>query len=84
MSTTSKVLIGLILFALPFYFYLAARTLKTHASWRSAAAYWEQQITAAEGRQEQLRHGGRAGPGLPQGRALAGIFGTGARVKIGR
>ena len=55
MSIWNKILIGLIIVALLPFFYMAARTLKTHQHWREKAQAFEEQIDKQEELQELLQ-----------------------------
>jgi len=57
MSTWNKVLIGLILIAVTVFFYLGARTLDTHKSWREKANNAQQEIEALEAERVALVEG---------------------------
>jgi len=66
MNIWNKVLLGLLIFmALPF-FYVAARTLKAHQSWRGEAQRLENQISQLQEQNEVLAHGGNAQEGIQQ------------------
>ncbi len=71
MSIWNKVLVGLICLASLFFFYLAARTLKTNQNWRTEAARLEERINQLEKENERLFNGvrkpdGAVEPGIRQ------------------
>ena len=71
MSIWNKVLVGLICLASPFFFYLAARMLKTTEHWSGTAARMQKQIDRLEKENEQLIEGvvnadGSVEPGIRQ------------------
>lgn len=71
MSIWNKILVGLICLASPFFFYMAARMLKTTEKWSGDAARLQKQIEQLEKENEQLIEGvekadGTVGPGIRQ------------------
>lgn len=64
MSIWSKVLIGLIAVVAIAFFYLAARTLKTHQAWHGEVAKYEQAIADAAQLKPQLLNGTSEAPGI--------------------
>jgi len=66
MSIWNKVLVGLIIVALLPFFYLAARTLKTHKAWRDAARKYEADIRQFQKKDAEIVNGSQGNPGLRQ------------------
>jgi len=69
MNIWNKVFVGLIIFVSLFFFYFAARVLKTHEYWRSSAKKHEKKIAQLEDEAETLRYGvkgDKTQPGLLQ------------------
>ncbi len=71
MSIWNKILVGLICLASPFFFYMAARMLKTTERWSGDAARMQKQIKQLEEENEQLIEGvvkadGTVEPGIRQ------------------
>jgi hypothetical protein len=66
MSTVNKVLVGLIIVALLPFFYLAARTLKTHKSWRDLVRKHESEIRQLQKDNERLMEGAPGELGIRQ------------------
>lgn len=67
MSIWNKVLLGFIIFlSLPF-FYLAARTLKTHQAWRSTTQAYEKALQETLDEQQALREGIQEGEQVKAG-----------------
>ncbi len=58
MNIWNKILLGLITLVSLAFFYMAARTLKTHQAWRSTANAYEKALQQARQEQERLAEGG--------------------------
>ncbi|MEN6406677.1 MAG: hypothetical protein ABFC77_09410 [Thermoguttaceae bacterium] len=66
MSIWNKVLVGLIAVASVAFFYMAARTLKTHQHWCELAAKFEKKIEQVQKDNRRLAEGDSNAPGIRQ------------------
>ncbi|MCE5303271.1 MAG: hypothetical protein LLF97_09210 [Planctomycetaceae bacterium] len=66
MSIWNKVLVGLIAVASVAFFYMAARTLKTHQHWCELAAKFEKKIAQVQEDNRRLAEGSPNSPGIRQ------------------